>query len=335
MNDVIFRLSHSTERKNICAFLKKHWDSEFSVVQSKSLFDFLYRDENDNITFVLALRNDEIVGTMGLIVYDAFMDLSKDAFLTLWVSSEQSSGVGLKLLQFIQTLEFRSLSSVGVRPEVLPFYKLFGYQSGMMQHHFILNREKTIFKIFHGNASLLPTIDIDIDVEGFSLTEDNDLREIDVLAFEDTKQIQKTPKYLAHRYKQHPYYQYRIFKLIDVESNTKAIAVARCVEANDSSVMRWVDWIGDIELFPIFSYLAGKIMFEEGHEYADIYSVNIPARLLDLSWFISRKKHDIIIPNFFEPFIQKNEDKYYITSLQSPYLFKGDGDADRPFKLEY
>ena len=37
-----------------------------------------------------------------------------------------------------------------------------------------------------------------------------------------------------------------------------------------------------------------------------------------------------IIPEYFSPFEQKNVDIYYMSEMDKPILFKGDGDMDRP-----
>ena len=73
-------------------------------------------------------------------------------------------------------------------------------------------------------------------------------------------------------------------------------------------------------------------MLKEKHEYIDIYEVGIEDEILENSGFIERVEEDSnIIPNYFEPFIQKNIEIYYMSNCNSKFrMFKGDGDQDRP-----
>lgn len=332
MSDLEVRPAHPNERDQIQAFLKAHWNAQFSVVQSKELFDFLYKDAEGNITFLLGLRDGAIVATLGLINYDPAKDSASDSFLTLWVSIEPSSGVGLKLLQFAKTLGLRSLSSVGVRAEVIPFYRMLGYKSGTLDHHVIKNPDMTTFQILTGDTASLDTDSAAPDDAGLSLKE---VTVLDANMPLQADEIYKSISYLMHRYAAHPIYTYRMFQLYTADQTAVAIAVARVVTANGASAMRWVDWIGDVAHFTGFSALARDLVIRENHEYADLYSAHLPDDVLAASAFVDRRAHDVIVPNYFEPFMAENEDKHFVTTFSQPLLFKGDGDADRPFRLNY
>ena len=73
-------------------------------------------------------------------------------------------------------------------------------------------------------------------------------------------------------------------------------------------------------------------MLKEKNEYIDIYEVGIEDATLEEAGFIERKEEDSnIIPNYFEPFVQKNIEIYYMSNCKDKFrIFKGDGDQDRP-----
>ena len=70
-------------------------------------------------------------------------------------------------------------------------------------------------------------------------------------------------------------------------------------------------------------------------EYLDLYSHGVPLKILKQAGFINREKVEgLVIPNYFEPFEQKNIDLRFAyktdQSLPPVRLFKADGDQDRP-----
>ena len=70
-------------------------------------------------------------------------------------------------------------------------------------------------------------------------------------------------------------------------------------------------------------------------EYIDFYSYGMKSNYIIKAGFINRKKYqNLIIPEYFEPFVKKNIDLMYgyKTSIKYPLvrLFKADGDRDRP-----
>ena len=93
-----------------------------------------------------------------------------------------------------------------------------------------------------------------------------------------------------------------------------------------------MDFLGDEKEFnELISYLVEK-MFQEKHEYIDIYEIGLEDITLENSGFLERFENDVnIIPNYFEPFVQKNIEIYYMSNCKDKFrMFKGDGDQDRP-----
>ena len=72
------------------------------------------------------------------------------------------------------------------------------------------------------------------------------------------------------------------------------------------------------------------------YEFIDLYSYGVPNKILDKVGFCNIKNHpNIIIPDYFEPYLKKNNDLYcgFKSNLNNSKfirLFKGDGDQDHP-----
>lgn len=76
-----------------------------------------------------------------------------------------------------------------------------------------------------------------------------------------------------------------------------------------------------------------KLIDEMEYEYIDFYNFGINQKILNKAGFeLNKYNKDIIIPNYFEPFLQKNIKLYYVSwpKKTSFPIFKGDGDQDRP-----
>lgn len=75
-------------------------------------------------------------------------------------------------------------------------------------------------------------------------------------------------------------------------------------------------------------------MQENKWEYIDLYCYGIEDDILKRSGFLKRTENDPnIIPNYFEPFEQKNVDIYFVSNvMENLHLYRGDGDQDRPSK---
>lgn len=331
MDEIVYRMALSDEGAKIRTFLREHKHSDFSAAVSPEFFDFLYRDDKGNIHFAIAERNDEILAILGLLRYSDPNNELPDTSLTLWHSNDPSGMAGLKLLQFVLNQGDRSYSSVGVRKEVLGFYKMLKVSSGKMDHHFVLNKQRKNFAIFDGDLSSIPDFVASPLPKEFSITE---VDEFAPLKFQGDAHLIKSADYLTHRYLDHPIYDYRILAL-NQGSNIVGYSVFRIATANDSRVIRWVDWIGQDEHLVHFATYLHNILVQEDCEYFDFYSANLPEHLLSEIGFLCRDKYKAIVPNFFEPFLAENEDKYFVSTLPDAYLFKGDSDADRPFRLEY
>ena len=106
-------------------------------------------------------------------------------------------------------------------------------------------------------------------------------------------------------------------------------------EAEQSRVLRIVDFIGDESELKHISIYLYKYLQENNLEYADFYCFGLAPFSLTSSAFdeVDQDIEEIIIPNYFSPFTRKNIKINFFTNtkdLNNLKLFKADGDQDRP-----
>ena len=144
----------------------------------------------------------------------------------------------------------------------------------------------------------------------------------------------KSDQYLINRYMNHPVYKYDIYGVFK-KKILKAICVIRAINRNESIALRIVDYIGSNKSFPLLRNFIKGILNKYKAEYVDFYSHGIDTLILKNAGFVLRSDiKELIVPNYFEPFVMKNIDMLYAYKNSIPHskvrLFKGDGDQDRP-----
>ena len=97
-----------------------------------------------------------------------------------------------------------------------------------------------------------------------------------------------------------------------------------------SKALRLIDCIGDHQLIQFLTPMLDKLLDDLDCEYIDCYETGIDANIFRNGGWRSVSETGNIIPEYFSPFEQKNVDIYYMSEMDKPILFKGDGDMDRP-----
>ena len=310
-----------SDKEELFNFLKENWNNNHIYLKDQKYFDYEF---SDNSNFILAKKDDQIVATLGYFDYDN----KGDIWTVIWKNSGKMDD-GLKCLQFLLNIGYKSISSCGISKKTIPIYEVLGINTGRLRHFYILNQEieeYKIAKISEKNIKKVEYKNVEHLIEVESI--DELLKLID---YQELKKYNfyKSPEYFNKRYFKHPYYKYHILLK---SKNTNSILVYRIVKANGGSCIRIMDFLGNEKEFSeLTNYLIDK-MLKEKHEYIDIYEVGIEDKVLENSGFIERTEEDSnIIPNYFEPFIQKNIEIYYMSNCNSKFrMFKGDGDQDRP-----
>ncbi|GHU44660.1 hypothetical protein FACS1894111_12280 [Clostridia bacterium] len=138
--------------------------------------------------------------------------------------------------------------------------------------------------------------------------------------------------YIKRRYFEHPVYDYMVWALRDKTEAYGGLLFCREVTQNGAKALKIIDYLGDIQLIAGLESAFGKILETENYEYIDLYCAGVEDELLYAAGFSLRTETDPnIIPNYFEPFVQKNIEIRYHTDNDKALFFRGDADRDRPY----
>lgn len=328
-------LAEEYELDEILKFIEIHWNANHIFVNHPEIFKYEYSFKSQ-FNFLLARdkENNNIEGVMGFYKYSSECP-EPDICVSFWkVKKTSDPFLGVQILNSIKSfISYRSIFCIGINKETLPIYNYLGFQTGALKHYFRLNEKLRDFKIavFHGlknnkdlnfkSSSKLKKFD---DIEAL-LSEFNPTQYKDRFPFKDQNYIEK-------RYYLHPVYHYKVFGISSTEKLCNSIIIMREVCLGDRKALRVVDFIGSERDLIGISDSIDDLLIANNYEYMDFYQLGISNEIMKQAGFkLKELSSNIVIPNYFEPFIQSNiELKYFCIKDTKTYLFKGDGDQDRP-----
>ena len=311
-------------------FIHEKWKENHILAVDKRIMDFQHKSKN-GYNFVISKNgSNEITGVLGFIPtsrFDENLRSTADIWLAIWKVDEEKaeSGIGFALLKWLEMkIQPQSIGSIGINAEVKRIYDILGYDTGVLKQYFILNPGIKDYRI--ANFKKKQTLVSRRPSTSF----------VKEIAIEDVEQLNfsfnpvKSRKYIENRYLNHPCYKYMLLGAYN-KNTLKLVFVVRKIVINESSCIRIVDIQG--ELADVNSVHESIISILQSHdsEYMDCLNYGLPEKLFS-NWGFNLRNSETIIPNYFEPFLQKNADILVACKSKSPnYLvFKGDSDQDRP-----
>ncbi|WP_442508726.1 hypothetical protein SH528x_000257 [Novipirellula sp. SH528] len=341
------RFARLDEQQAMRDFIETHWRSGHILARSAEVFDWQYRNEAcQRYNFVVGIETDtkEIHGVLGFIPvshFDPELEDQREIWLAVWKVREdrETSGLGLSMLMKLKQLsKAKSIGLIGLSEDSRQIFRALRYTCGNAEHYYLVNPERTTFKILGGFDDCYAHERAANDPLKRIVRLDNDdipttLKGIESSQLADQQRPYKTATYFLNRYARHPFYQYQMWSIANA-SHVAAVLVTRRVVANDSAVLRIIDIYGATTAIEATHGEFCKMLATENAEYIDFYNSGLLASSLETAGFLSRhSSSQVIVPNYFEPFEQKNVDLAfaYWTQDRSPYEFvKGDSDQDRP-----
>ncbi len=316
----------------IIDFIKENWNENHIFVRNKAFFEYMLC-EDDSVNIIVAVDSDnKIYGMEGCTFYNSSKNPDSSGMMWRCLKSKDVL-LGVEIDQYLKSYKDQRFHfGIGSNPNTALKItkKLYKHLTGKMDHFYRLN-EKEQYKIcvvchkdiLRREQSSSKLIELHGEEELKSVVSDSFLKQF--IPFKDIK-------YLIKRYISHPIYSYHIY-VIERENNmTNSILITRVVEARQARAIKIVDFIGKEEDLLGLTYEFDRLMKETDSEYIDLYCVGLKEETLNSAGFIRLQENDTnIIPNYFEPFEQKNVDIYYTTPhLNNVKLFRGDADQDRP-----
>lgn len=298
-----------------------------------------YNATTNEYNFILAnnLKTGEIDGIIGLIPvshYDPALRKFNETWGGIWkvrddVKNEEINMVGMLLFDYLRQSKTHcsiSMSSIANRLHTILKYKM-----GTMNQHFIINPFVSAF-----NVARIPDYCVLRDVPSSCapafLTPIYNLEAEIYQSLKGYYHPIKSIKYLINRFKRHPIYRYSFYSACNSRNDIVAIFVTRTIDVNGGKVLRIVDVLGSLDELGSLRQAFISILIQENLEYVDFMNYGIPLGLLRGLGF-DRLDHEseIIIPNYFEPFMRENI--IINCAIKSQYdcvIFKADSDQDRP-----
>lgn len=339
MNIYEIRYCKKEELPLLVSFIKNHWQTDHIFVKSTEMLNFQHFDSKLlRYNFIIGFNktSNEIDGLVGIIPishFDSNLDVYNNTWGGIWkvrtdVVNNEITTLGSKLFSIFE--KFNTHGSIGMSKVAKILHGIKKYKIGKLNHFYILNN-----KINKFNIAIVPSTEkpiINFSKNDFTLQE---IIDIEKLKFDNIKFIY-TPKksilYLINRFSKHPIYKYNFFGVYNKENILQTILVTRIISMYNSRVIRIVDVYGSLDIIENLYLEFQKLLQSEMCEYIDILNYGIDDDVFKKIGFnILDLKGDIIIPNYFEPFLQENiEINCAHNSYDDYVIFKADADQDRP-----
>lgn len=334
------KISFCTESElhSLQEFIHEKWKENHILSFDKELLDFQHKSKDGYNVVISKNKQNQITAILGFIPlsqFDKSLNNNNDLWLAIWKAdtTAASPGVGFTLLKWLEKLfQPSSIGSIGINTEVKKIYDILGYKTGILNHYYILNPNITDCKIAKCEKVEKKLLKSKVVVS--SVVKEITIEQVDNLSFK-TNPL-KSLNYIKNRYIEHPYYKYL---LLGVYTNDvlKAIIVARKIKVNQSSCLRIVDIQGDYSEIGYIEDELVSVLEKYESEYIDCYNYGISKELFcDWGFELRDSDSDLIIPNYFEPFLRENVDILFAYKSTKPdyVIFKGDSDQDRPNVLQ-
>lgn len=329
-----FRLATPADIDAIMAFYKREWNRDHILANDREFFCYQHQVD-DRINFMLALNREtgEIEGAEGFVQYSKeLLDIGP----VMWKVSSQARIplLGIEVVKRLRAAtQCRSYLGFGANPNTS--YRLhetvFKLNVGKTDHYYMLADRDTyrVASIVEKKLGRTDTRPPRLFLRPLANINELD-RSFDYGAWADRRPF-KDSWYLNRRYFEHPIYTYKAFAVEDGQGQTRSAIFSREVFQNNAKILRIVDIVGATETIAELGSEMQRMLREHHYEYIDIYCKGVDKSLFLRGGFAHKDENDPnIIPNFFDPFLQKNIDILYAVPDGNVILFKGDGDQDRP-----
>jgi len=344
-----FDICSVEEVDDLVKYIHENWSKNHIFCTSRDLLDWQHKSKCEtyyNFIIARSTKSEDICGILGFIPTSHFsndLEQYKEVWPVLWKVSEGPKYVGLGAALFnflIREFAFKSIYSISISKVSLPIYQMLGYKIGHFTQLAIVNSNI-------GNYCIA-AIDNNFKIPDLVTDKFYDLRiikKMEVISelsdpglYGRGRTPIKNVEYFVNRYIRHPVFSYR-FLGVYRELKLCAFLVTRVVKYKQRSVIRVVDIQGDISSITKITKLLHDILVKENHEYIDIMQFGLPEKDYIKSGFVrADDSQNLIIPDYFQPFVKSNIDILFARKLENNendiILFKGDGDQDRPNRVE-
>lgn len=326
---------------DIMKFIDNNWKKNHILSINKDLFQYEFLDTKNSLNFAIAKNENEneIVGIFGFLKYSN--STNPDISGSIWKVNEEKSSepfLGIKLRNFvIKNIPHRLFIGTGAGEDTRNIYKILKMEWDYLNHFFILNPNIKDFQIASVKEYTARYIIPPKNNDKYLIKQVFKDDQIKSFPFDKFKGYTpfKDHDYLKKRFLEYPFYKYDIFTL-EKDKEILNIFICRKIKYKSSSIYRIVDFYGEEEYLSFCMHFLFERMIQNNYEYIDFLCYGFNKKKLQEIGFseIDFNSENIIIPNYFEPFIKKNI-KIFFAADKTDIKYricKADGDQDRPNK---
>ncbi len=329
----MIRFANTSDVDDIMKFIDLEWKKNHILGTNKNFFYYEHKID-DEVTYVIS-RDDNTNNINAILGYIAYGKNNRDVMLVMWKALHTANPtIGIDLLLYLkENGDVRIIASPGINKKTIGIYKYLGYETGVMEHWYRLNRDVEYKNALIENDEIPKTKENNIKLKKYDSWEDfqNDLY-FTMNLIKENKPF-KEEWYIKKRYFEHPAYKYDIYGYENESGKVETIFIFRVLASNNSNVLRFIDCIGNYKnIYHLTSFIDERLKYYNA-EYIDLYEYGLSDNLLVESGWKKTRSTKNIIPNYFSPFEQKNIEINFCSSHKDVVLFKGDGDQDRPNKI--
>lgn len=339
----IIRKATFEDEGDLRSFIDEHWRKDHVFVQSKALLDWQHRDVVSNsYNFILGIEKTtgDIHGVLGFISlsqFDTNIEPTRLIWMAIWKVRDAARGhrLGRNIQSFlVETEKPDIISTVAASAMTLSMYEALGYQVDKLKQYYLLNEEQDQFHLVKLPKNYNSSLEKPSTSHQLKLISKNEILETTQHCFDAQGTVPlKTPAYIIGRYFDHPVYNYKTYKIVNSDKILGLIVLRAC-HHDGHTALRIVDFIGVETALVGLQSTWQNLLQNSKAEYIDFYNAGISDEALQKSGFQDVDNvHDLIVPNYFEPFLQKKISIDFMISSPKgiPYrIVKGDSDQDRP-----
>lgn len=328
---------------HLMKFIGDHWSKDHILAKNINFMKWQhYEKEKKFYNFIVAKKNKDLIGCHGFISHSHFSKkllLNNTIWMVNWLAIKGAPNPGLDLIFFPQNnLRYNRIGTIGCNKKAKTIYKKMGFKVGNMKHYFTINSKIKSFKIIKVSKKIHQNLNKDLSSKKIKyLKSDLKLKIFGNDTMGLVKKYGKDETFFQNRYINHPYYRYKIYLIYDFKK-VVGFFVIRVCKFKKKKALRIVDFFGYEDALVGISSALQKLLLETKAEYVDFYEYGIKNSIMLKSGLVKNSfKNDIIIPNYFEPFVKKNINLGWAIKTKNSKItpmFKGDCDQDRPSLLK-
>ena len=335
-------IATKSELTNIRKFIKKHWNAKHILAKNIDLINEFYGNKK-KFNFFIAKKNNKIIGILGFIPSYKFSKHKNCKECTIWISLlktlDKYPGLGIKLvLELIKKFNNKYIAVNGINENSEKLFKLLGFKIGILRHYYKTNKKINKFYLVKKNKFYLEKNKkknkFNSEEKKFKNNKLIKINSSNINVLKNLKYNDKNREYILNKYIKNRFYKYSVIASYTQKKKLSLVVFRICNYKNNKSI-RIVDFLGNFNKSEILINYLNKLMLKINAEYIDFYQTGISKNSIIKNGFIENLHNDqIIIPNYYEPFLKKNiKIKYGILknkNINKFKIFKADGDQERP-----